>query len=142
MQLQQMWQAAAAGGSSRQDSKQACISVEMRSYLSACTCVHAKTHDMTLNRPGGACLSQSTCHPYYKNRPMHTKSRGQTCTQKCLVLDRPDKISTHGMHKHANKTRTGAGHSDDACHWLYAPTHASALERAFPAQWHAFLAHQ
>jgi len=31
------------------------------------------------------------------------------------------------MHKHANKTRAGAGHSDDACHWLHAPTHAVAL---------------
>jgi len=35
-QRQQMWQAAAAGGSRWQDSKQACVRAEMRSYPSVC----------------------------------------------------------------------------------------------------------
>jgi len=56
-QRQQMWQAAAAGGSSRQNSKQACMRAEMRSYPSVCACVHAETHDVAAKRQGGACLS-------------------------------------------------------------------------------------
>jgi len=39
-QQQQMWQAAAVGGSSRQDSKQACMRAEMRSYPSVCQAIH------------------------------------------------------------------------------------------------------
>jgi len=42
-QRQQMWKAAATGGSSRQDSKQACMRAEMRSYPGVCACVHAVT---------------------------------------------------------------------------------------------------
>jgi len=46
------------------------------------------------------------------------------------------------MHKHANETRAGAGHSNDACSRLHAPAHAAAPERAFPALRHAFPAPQ
>jgi len=88
-QRQQMWQAAATGGSSRQDSKQACMRAEMHSYPGVCACVHAATHDVPTKRQGAACLSRPTCHPCYKNRPMNTESKGQTCTGKVLCARAP-----------------------------------------------------
>ena len=81
------------------------------------------------------------CHPCYKSMPMHTKKkRGARHAQaKCFVLDhpvsRPDKSAR--MHKNANETRAGAGHSH-ACSLLHAPTHAAAPEHAFPALRHSF----
>jgi len=57
-QRQQMWQAV-VGGSSRQDSKQACMRAEMRSYPNVCACVHVETHDVTAKRRGGACALTS-----------------------------------------------------------------------------------
>jgi len=49
-----------------------------------CACGHADNKDVAANRRGGACGSRPTCQPCYKNRPMHTKSKGQTHTLKVL----------------------------------------------------------
>jgi len=85
-------------------------------------------------------LSQPICHPCYKNRPIHTKRQGlDTHTQSalCSITLSADLTKSARMHKHANRTRTGAGHSV-ACSRLHAPTHAAAPEHAFPALRHAF----
>jgi len=88
-QRQQMWQAVAAGGSTRQDSKQACMRAERGSYPSVCACVHTETHDVAVKRWGLACLSRPTCHPWYKNRPKHTKTKGQTRKQDVICARSP-----------------------------------------------------
>jgi len=108
--------------------------------LSQCVCVRACRNHVAAKRRGGACLSRPMCHPYYKNRPMHTKNKGQTRTRKsglCSITLLAGLTKSARMHKHANETRVDAGLSH-AYSRLYSPTHAAASEHAFPALRHAF----
>lgn len=139
----QMWQAVAAGGSSRQDSKQACMRAEMRACHSVCAGVHAETYDVAAKRQDGACLSRTPGHPCYKNRPLHTrKERPDTHTKSalCSITLSAGLTKSTRMHKHATEKRAGAGHSH-ACSWLH-PTHTAAPEHALPAPRRAFPAPQ
>jgi hypothetical protein len=89
-------------------------------------------------------LSRPTCHPATKIDQCAQKARARHAHKKYFVLDTllTGLTKSARMHKHANETRAGAGHSDDACSQPHAPTHAAALERAFPAPQHAFPAPQ
>jgi len=69
---------------------------------------------------------------------VHRKQGPDTHTQRALCsITLLAGLTSARMHKHANETRAGAGHSH-ACSQLHAPTHAAAPEHAFPALWHAF----
>jgi len=103
-QRQQMWQEAAAGGSSRQGSlasKHACVQKGAPIPVCARACIQKPTTWRNpVKRWNGACLSRLTCHPCYKNRPMHTKTKGQTRTQEVICarlavtsLDETKKLS-------------------------------------------------
>jgi len=67
----------------------ACVRKYAPIPVCVCACVHAETHDVAMKRWGGACLCGPICHPCYKNRPMHTKNKGQTCTSKVLCARSP-----------------------------------------------------
>ena len=64
---------------------------------------------------------------------VHKKQGSRTHTQSTLFLITllAGLTKSARMHKHANKTRAGAGNSD-SCSWLNTATDAAAPGRAFP----------
>jgi len=95
-QRQQMWQAAAADGSSRQDSKQACMRAEKGSIpVCARTCMQKPTTCPRRDRVALVCPDRHVT-PATKIDQCTQKARARHAHKKCFVLDhpvsRPDKI--------------------------------------------------